>query len=243
MGKYWLWETTKKSQEEALLDDTPIVEYFDDIIFGRKLKNFPGNMALHLHEIGKLTDDLLISGGNAFLFSDRLLHILLENEIDSFDYYPCSIKTSVNDEIFHLYYLIVIRDIIHCLDRDNSDLYFAHDDPGGELYKVISICINEAALDKDNDVFFRLGEDKKNVIVHDLIKNVIEKAGMTGMIFTPADGTYPAMDIDRQLENWLYEKEEYDYSQELEDADKELVNQNFPMAKYAFFRIEESEKK
>jgi hypothetical protein len=188
-----------------------------------------------------LTDDLPVGGGNAFLFSEKLLKILINNGVDSIDYYPCSIKDSAKSYDSHSYYLIVIRDVIHCLDKDNSDLYFAHDDIGGEISNLLSVCVNETILDINNDIFFRLGEGRKNVIIHERIKKLVEAEGMTGMIFTSADGTYPIIDLFRQVNGWLYEKKEFDYSYMLKNDGAECLNKNFPVRKYAFVRKDEEE--
>lgn len=233
MSNYYLWETVRSNKNEAIIDDvSQIIDYYDDIMIGKKQICFPNNMELYLTEAGDLPDNFLISGVNALLFSERLLNLLLDNGVDSFDFYPCRIHT-------YPYYLIVIRDFIYCLDKDNSDLYFMYDDPGGEIDYILSVSVNETALDKDYDILFRLGEGSSNVLVHKRIKDLIGKARMTGMYFTPADGSYPVIEADRQEEGWLYKIKEHDYSYILEDDDSYCLNKNFPVRKYEFVSMDD----
>ena len=241
MSDYFLWETIRVNSNEAIIDDASAIgEYEDAILSAARQVPFPPKFQFPLTTPGTPADDVLVSGINAVLFSERLVNLLLDSGVDSFDFYPCRLRTNNGTSNPDTYYLIVIRDIIYCLDKENSDLYFLYDDPGGEIDYLLSVCVDEAALDKDHDLLFRLGEGVFNVLVHSSIKDTVEKAGMTGMSFTPADGTYPIVESPRQEEGWLYSRIEQDYSNALDDDDSYCLNANFPVRKYDYASEEES---
>lgn len=213
------------------------MSFYDDIILGNRLQNLP-LVTLPLSIQGEPADDLLIAGENALLFSDRLLHLLLSSGVDSLDYYPINIRSTGAGPRSYKYNLIVIRDHIFCLDKENSDLYFAYDDPGRGIEELFSVYINEEMLDSNYDLFFRLGEYRSIVIVHEKIKTLFIEGGMTGAIFTEADGSYPIISPERQMEGFMYERAEYDYSYMLEDEGSECLNVNFPSQRFIFKRTD-----
>jgi hypothetical protein len=78
-----------------------------------------------------------------------------------------------------------LLDVIYCLDVEQSDLEIDDEEPN-EIWYIHRLKLLEDRL--GDSLMFRLGERRSTVIVHESVKEAIEREGLTGPVFLPADG-------------------------------------------------------
>ena len=198
---YYIWESRIQHSGEALIASfAPTARLYGvSFILGRRFSKDIPELVINLdgQSQGKLTDDLVIMKRRCLVHSYRLREVLRSAGVDNIDYYPCVIENLVNrqrlatfqdtarSETHNYYKAANILDMIYCLDRDNSELEIDEEEPS-EIWNILNLKLLE---DRIGDVLmFRLGEDPSIVIVHHTIKEAVEKANLTGVIFLPADG-------------------------------------------------------
>lgn len=198
---YYIWESRIQSSNEALVTKFPPVasQYGVSFIRGRRFPIDISELTLNLDadSQGDLTDDIVIMKRRCLIHSHRLIEVLHSAGVDNIDYYPCVIHNDIteynlstfkdpqNGQIKQYYEAANILDVIFCLDRENSELEIDDEEPS-EIWNILNLQILE---DRIEDVLmFRLGEDPSIVIVHQKIKDAVENANMTGVLFLPAIG-------------------------------------------------------
>lgn len=134
---------------------------------------------------GRLTDDLVIRKRRCIVHSNLLIEVLRSAGVDNIDYYPCRIVNDLTGEIFRSHQAANILDMIFCLDQEGSELEIDDEEPN-EIWYIHYLKLLEDRL--GDALIFRLGERPSVVIVHQKVKEAVEKAGMTGVVFLPAEG-------------------------------------------------------
>lgn len=197
---YYIWESRRQNTGEALITKfAPTAGLYGvSFIRGRRFPEHIPELIINLdeHSQGNLTDDLVVKKRRCLVHSYRLREVLRSAGVDNIDYYPCVIENEVTRQRLatfqdpvssetHCYYKAAnILDMIYCLDRDKSELEVDEEEPD-EIWYIQDLKLLE---DRIGDVLmFRLGEDPSIVVVHEKIKEAVEMAGLTGVMFLPAD--------------------------------------------------------
>jgi len=134
---------------------------------------------------GRLTDDLVIRKRRCIVHSRRLIDVLHSVEIDTIDYYHCRIVNEVTGEIFRNHQAANLLDMIFCLDQEQSELEIDDEEPN-EIWYIHYLKLLEDRI--GDALIFRLGERPSIVVVHQKVKEAVEKASITGVVFLPAEG-------------------------------------------------------
>jgi len=186
---YFVWETRRTPLTEALVDVFPPVlrDYGVTFLAGRRFeKEIPElEIRVSLPEEQALTDDLVIRKRRCLIHSQRLIDVLRSVGVDNIDYYPCRIINELTGQVIRSHQAANILDIIYCIDRENSELEIDEEEPN-EIWYIHNM---KLLYDRLGDVhIFRLGERPSIVIVDQVVKQAIEEAHLTGVMFLPALG-------------------------------------------------------
>ena len=124
--------------------------------------------------------DFPYSNSGQFLVSGRVADLFKEMNAQNIDYYKSRL-IQPNDTVIEGYVTIVIRNVIKCANLDKS------------LYRIVKICdeemyfFSEITLDSDKipsgTVLFRIEEDIGHEIVHERLKQELEKINADGVTF------------------------------------------------------------
>jgi hypothetical protein len=188
MSDYFVWETRRRSSEALICEFPPTQkDYSVNFFIGRRfLADLPElEVVIEREELGVLTDDLVVRKHRCVAHSTRLRNVLRHVGVDNIDYYPLRIVNPITGDVHRSHEVANILDVIHCIDRENSDLDIDDEDPSHLWY------INRLALLQDrlgDTLLFRLGERPWTVIVHRDIKEAVESASITGALFLPVEG-------------------------------------------------------
>lgn len=189
-GEFWVWESvaadksvfiTKPPQE--LIDFG--IDRFDS---GRKIAEpvpvFEFVLDSKNQELN-LPDDIPIIGERMLLISGQLSKVLQSAGVDNVDLYRCRIVNPQTWKVHEDYFLTNILDAIYCIDWEGSKLEVAEANPE-DIEFIDGMKLIESRL--DGELVFRLGEEQNIVVVHRSVKEAVERAGMKGVLFIPADG-------------------------------------------------------
>ena len=186
---YFVWETRRNPSTEVLVDAFPPVarDYGVSFLASRRFdKEIPElEIRLSLQEEQALTDDLVITKRRCLIHSQRLIDVLRSVGVDNIDYYPCRIVNELTGHVIQTHQAANILDMIYCLDREHSELEIDEEEPN-EIWYINNL---KLLYDRLGDVhIFRLGEAPSIVLVDQVIKQAVEEAHLTGVMFLPAEG-------------------------------------------------------
>jgi hypothetical protein len=186
---YYIWESRREPKRDALINKfAPAMRLYGvNFVVGRRFTVDVPELEIDIdrESHGKLTDDLVIQKRRCVLHSNRLINVLQSAGVDNIDYYPCRISDEATGKVYRSHQAVNILDMVFCLDRDNSKLTIDEEEPN-EIWYIDNLKLLE---DRLGDVLmFRLGERPSIVIVHEKVKEAVEKAGITGVVFLPAEG-------------------------------------------------------
>lgn len=186
---YYVWESRRKNLQHALITKfaPTLRDYKVSFLVGRRFHvEIPElEILMDKDSQGELTDDLVIRKRRCLIHSNRLVDVLHSAGVDNIDYYPCRIVNEVTGEIYRTHQAANILDTIHCIDTENSDLEIDEEEPN-EIWYINNLKLLDNRL---GDVpMFRMGEDKSIVLVNETVKEKVEAAKITGVVFLPSDG-------------------------------------------------------
>jgi hypothetical protein len=117
--------------------------------------------------------------------SHRLAEVLRKAGVDGIDYYPCRLVNDSDGAVYRTHQAANILDVIYCMDREQSELDIDDEEPN-EIWTIERLKLLEDRL--GDSLMFRMGERRNTVIVHQIVKDAIEREGLTGPVFLPVDG-------------------------------------------------------
>ena len=132
-----------------------------------------------------ITDDLIIRRRRCLVHSERLITVLSRAGVDNIDYYPCRLVNTIDGSVYRTHQAANLLDVIFCIDPEQSELEIDDEEPN-EIWYIHRLKLLEDRL--GDSPMFRLGERRSTVLVHDSVKRAIEREGITGPVFLPADG-------------------------------------------------------
>jgi hypothetical protein len=186
---YYVWETRRRRDNDVMVPEFPAVmkEHKVSFIAGRRfLRPLPElEIRFEARGVYHLTDDLVIRRRRCIVHSHRLAEVLRKAGVDGIDYYPCRLVNDLDGAVHRTHQAANILDVIYCLDREQSELDIDDEEPN-EIWTIERLKILEDRL--GDSLMFRLGERRNTVIVHQIVKDAIEREGLTGPVFLPVDG-------------------------------------------------------
>ncbi len=196
---YYVWET-RRSNPKQVMAPAFAPTYADhkvNFIAGRRFKQPLPELDIHFHAAGDfaITDDLVIARRRCLVHSARLTDVLRRAGVDGFDLYPCRLVNDHDGRVLRTHHAINLLDVIHCLDRDQSELEVDDEEPN-EIWSILRLHLLASRL--GDSLMFRLGERRNTVIVHERVVQALVQAGITGPVFLPAEGyrEYPGFASD-----------------------------------------------
>ena len=186
---YYVWETRRRRDSEVLVPRfaPTMSDHKVSFIAGRRFGKELPELELRFNAVGDftLTDDLVIRRRRCLVHSLRLIEVLRRAGVDNIDYYPCRLVNDASGASYLTHQAANLLDVVHCLDEENSELERDDEEPN-EIWYIERMKLFE---DRLGDVLmFRLGERRSTVIAHQRIKDAVESAGLTGIVFLPAEG-------------------------------------------------------
>jgi len=197
MPEFFQWVGTREGPNGAFFFGAPpeIDPFLVDIWSGRRLKKAPAVFRLTVPPQfqGTLADELTVIDHHCLLLSPRFVTVLRAAGVDGFETYKCEVVggTSVPPGTGGStgrapYFLMVLRDIVYCVDHKKSKLEVDVEDPRN-IEMIENVAVDESRL--GGNLFFRLGEDPEIVIAHASVVRAIENARLTGVRFAQVDGS------------------------------------------------------
>lgn len=189
MDGWYVWETRRRGPADAMAERfaATMKEHHASFFVARRFVQPIPELEVQFHAPNDcvIGDDFLIRKRRCLLHSERLAEVLWRAGVRSIDYHGCRLTNTFNGIIHRTHQAANLLDMIHCMDRVQSDLEVDDEEPNEIWY------IHRLALIKDrlgDSPMFRLGERRDTVIVHESVKRAVEQAGMHGPVFLPASG-------------------------------------------------------
>lgn len=186
---YYVWK-----KDIGLVDENKYA-YFDDEPDGYELTDWvSGNRMKKLPELTLNTDpeyvtnlsDLLLTGFDLHVFSQKLVDVLNTCGIKNIDYYPVKIIEHDTGKEIDSYCSANIVGNIPCLDEENSECFYSSKDNtiiGLDEFSIFEDKIKATSEMDCEPLFFRLAEFEFIILVHESVKQRIEEEGVTGIEF------------------------------------------------------------
>lgn len=124
----------------------------------------------------------VIESGFLFLISPDTLALFEDLNLNNLQYFDVSIKSSffqTND-----YKIVNITDKIDCVDFSVSDIDLYFD---GDISSISKLVLDETKIPKGKQIFLLGKRETGIILVHEDLKNAIEKAKLTGFRFVELD--------------------------------------------------------
>jgi len=186
---YFVWETRRRSEAQVMAPRfaPTMKEHKVSFIAGRRFEQTLPELEIRFRADGEftLTDDFIIRQRRCLVHSLRLIEVLRGVGVDAIDYHPCRLVNEADGSVFRTHQAANLLDVIHCIDTEASDLEVDDQEPS-EIWYIHRLKLLEDRL--GDSLMFRLGERRNTVIVHESVKLAVERMGLTGVVFLPADG-------------------------------------------------------
>lgn len=186
---YYVWETRVRQAGDVVVEDYPPSFRKERLrlLEGRRMVHAVPELQIRIPMPagGTLTDDLVLRKRRCLVHSNRLAETLRRAGVDGIDYYPCMLVDAASGEPLARYQVANLLDVIHCLDFEASELDIDDEEPS-EIWTIERMKLRADRL--GDSLMFRLGERRKTVIVHERVKQAVEREGLRGPVFLPADG-------------------------------------------------------
>jgi len=129
---------------------------------------------------GFLTDYNPQDGINGLVISEKVVQVLLSIGIENIQVFDLEVIDEKNNKIYPDYKIINIIGTCDCIDEENSDITYYTSD--SSIMMIDELAVLESKIPKDL-LIFRLEKFKPLIVVHESVKNAIEKAELTGFVF------------------------------------------------------------
>jgi hypothetical protein len=186
---YYVWETRRRSDSEVIAPRFAVATSDARVSFiaGRRfMRPIPElEIQFEAHRPYVITDDLIIRRRRCLVHSERLIAVLRRAGVDSIDYHPVRLVNTADGSVYRTHQAANLLDVIFCIDPEQSELEVDDEEPN-EIWYIHRLKLLEDRL--GDSPMFRLGERRSTVLVHESVKRALEREGITGPVFLPADG-------------------------------------------------------
>lgn len=129
-------------------------------------------------------EDFPMTGGSQFLISSKIKKVFETYNVTDVDYYDsCLIQP--NGNIIEDYKTVKIKKIINCVDLGKSE-YFNLGIDDIDIFSFSKIVLINEKIPKGT-LLFRLGESPADLLIHEKLKEALEKEIVTGINFIKVD--------------------------------------------------------
>lgn len=200
--QYFVWETRRRRPEDVIAPAFPPVKRDHGVSFiqGRRIpKELPElEIRYCAGPDARVTDDLVIHRRRCLVHSAALIDTLRRAGVDSIDYFPLRLVNDQTGTVLRTHHVANLLDVVFCLDREQSELEVDDEEPN-EIWSIDKMKLIDDRLGES--LMFRLGEMREIVIVHESVKQAVERAGLSGPVFLPVDGfrEYPGKSENNTL--------------------------------------------
>jgi hypothetical protein len=181
---HWVWASEPTAEGEARIYGPPPIAEELNLEFDAGLVVSASVPLIEViqdeHSQGVLPDNVILLGGGGLLFSSRLRQVLAAVPLDNVQYYPAVVRNRVDGTETSDYHIANIVGRMSCLDRQNSVLEMAPDDP--ELIDFIEVLAIDEVRANGFDLF-RLSEEPEVIIASERVKEACERQRITGVRF------------------------------------------------------------
>jgi len=185
---YWIWCNLPTSEEDMFIGDAQaeIMRQglkFDNGVF---ISNVVPEISIQLgdEDEGVLTDHIVATGVYGLLMTHRLVQSIIGCGVENIQVFPVRLIDTNGVCISENYNIVNIIGCINAVDVELSDIEM-HPVFPDEIDSIESLTLDESAI--KGQLFFRLMGSTQVIVVHDSIKNEIEKNHLTGVKFLPPE--------------------------------------------------------
>ncbi|MCP4131881.1 MAG: hypothetical protein GY754_12950 [bacterium] len=182
---YYIWKYETDNSTNFFSCGIEQFEGWYTIPWGREIdRELPSPLKYFTDNKKLVPEDYPMTGGSAFLVSNRIADILKGFNIPGVDYYESQIERP-NGEIIKNYCTLNILSRVSCLDKEGSNIRVVDYGPA-EVLKFNKLSLDYSKIPDDKKLFW-LAERLTLLITHELIVKECEKAGITGINFIPVE--------------------------------------------------------
>lgn len=201
MSKYYIVsDELEKPKFDAHIEGTLLNNEKDviPVIFnkGKSLYNFKDDVFFVLVDEdytlpGKFRDKLsvVVNSSNYILVVSKKVQLMIEylatEQVEFFDFVIQS-KNTINDQ----YRVANVVNKISCIDYETSDLefeFYEGEQPFGDILSVNSLVLKESEIPKGLNIFLLDGFKETIVVIHERLKEEIQKQDVSGFVFSNID--------------------------------------------------------
>jgi len=226
---YYVWETRRRTNADVIAPQfaPTLKEQRVSFLAGRRFPRPLPELEIRFEARGQfaLTDDFVIRRRRCLVHSYRLAEVLRRVGVDNIDYYACRLVNAATNAIYRTHQAANILDVIYCMDSEKSDLDIDDEEPN-EIWSINRLKLIEERL--GDSLLFRLGERPSTVLVDERVKEAVERAGLSGPVFLPADGyrEYPGSSSDPNNVIGPHDLDPDGPADAVEEDDAEQANDN-----------------
>lgn len=184
---YYIWEHERKGSTQFFSCGMEQFEGWTNIPWnmGKELTQTIPSTIKYFANNGILPEDYPRTGtGFHFLISEKIVNILRKLDVQGIEYYD-SIIIRPDSSIISGFSTINIINVLDCLNRELSDYEIKKYGPA-EVFEFNKICLSRNKI-PENIKLFHLKEQKSLTFVHESLKNIFEREGISGISFKPVE--------------------------------------------------------
>ncbi len=177
--QYYIFDEVSPNSEAPFLDLPDEIDLIESIMGKRpNFDELPIKIEAEIDEDEEVVYTDIINPGVP-LFSQKMKSALDECGVANIDYYPVLIVDADSKEVLDEYWLGIVRDIIACIDLDNSR--FGENKMGKTVITRFAIDHTKTAgLD-----LFRFHNIPGLIIINEVLKEKLSKTEFKGVSFKP----------------------------------------------------------
>lgn len=179
--QYYIFDEVSPNRDAPFLDLPDEIDLIETIM-GKKpmFDELPIEIPADIDEDETIVYTDIINPGVP-LFSAKMKMALDAFGVDNIDYYPVLITDSETKEVLAEYHLAIVKDIVACIDLDNSQ--FGKTASGTTVITEFSIDSTKAA----DSVLFRFHNIPGLIIINEALKDELSKTEFKGVSFKPTE--------------------------------------------------------
>ena len=177
--QYYIFDEVSPNRDAPFLDLPDEIDLIESIM-GKKpnFDELPIQIPAEIDEDEEIVYTDIINPGVP-LFSDKMKSALDQAGITHIDYYPVLITDYETKEVLAKYWLVIVKEIIACIDLDNSE--FKKTASGTTVITRFSIDHSKVA----GSNLFRFHNIPGLIIINEALKDALSKTDFVGVSFKP----------------------------------------------------------
>ncbi len=179
--QYYIFDEVSPNKDAPFLDLPAEIDLIESIM-GKKpnFDELPIKILAEIDEDEEIVYTDIINPGVP-LFSPKMKSALDDLGIDNIDYYPVLLIDEETNEALAEYYLVIVKEIIACIDLDNTQ--FGETASGTKVITQFSIDPTKVKGSK----LFRFHNIPGLIIIDEALKEELSKIEFQGVSFKPTE--------------------------------------------------------